>query len=231
LEDYEMQLGGKNDTRTLRKKMKDHITTTNDLIKKTGDILKQFEGLKLKGRNETDFRNKVLKRTKESFTKQQEKFNRTFKDIQTKEKIYLDARKSVIKTSQGGNSNASTDIDSDIQIQAQELDFHESLLQEREQDIQDIRRLAHELNLTAQLQSIKIQESSENMIVVHENVQDVEKDVEIANKELDGAIKNQKMTTKRNLICLLISVLVSVVVVAVIVSIWMNKHDNNEPKK
>jgi len=202
LEDYEAQLGTKGDTRSFRKKMKDHITRTNELIKRTSAILKQFEALKPKSKGEIDLRNKILKRTKENFNKQQEKFNKTFKDIQTKEKIYLDARKSI--TGEHSTSNASTDIENDLQIHAQDLDFHDSLLQEREQDIQDIRRLAHELNLTAQVQAQKINEASENMIYVQENVDDTEKNTESANKHLDEVLKNSKRNTWKSFICLLI---------------------------
>jgi len=218
LEDYELQLGTKADTRTMRRKMKEHITRTNDLIKKTAAILKQFEALKPKGKNEIDSRNKILKRTKENFNKQQEKFNKTFKDIQTKEKIYLDARKSLTGENQNTNSNASTDIESDLQIHAQDLDFHDSLLQEREADIQDIRRLAHELNLTAQVQAQKINESSENMIYVQENVEDTEKNTESANKHLDEALKNSKAGSYRNLICLL--VVLGVCVCLIVIFVW-----------
>lgn len=47
--------------------------------------------------------------------------------------------------------------------QASELDYIEALQREREDDVQDIRRLAHEINLTAQYQARKLQETSEEI--------------------------------------------------------------------
>lgn len=39
----------------------------------------------------------------------------------------------------------------------------EALQRERDNDVQDIRRLAHEINLTAQYQARKLQENSEDI--------------------------------------------------------------------
>jgi len=204
LEDYAMLLGTKNDTKTMRKKMKSHIIETSESLRRTADILKQFEALKPKRKEEVDFRNKILKRTKENYNKQDQKFNKIFKDIQSKEKIYLEARKSVDCRPTNNSNHHVNDLESDIQIQTQDLDFTEALLKERESDIQEVRKLAHELNITAQMQAQKIQEGSDDILIIQENVEDSEKNAEKGNKHLDEVLKNQKKMSTRNVICLLV---------------------------
>jgi len=204
LEDYGMLLGTKNDTKTMRKKMKDHITDTNSLIKKTGDLLRQFEALKPKRKEEADARNKILKRTKENYSKQSDRFTKIFKDIQSKEKIYIEARKSVERKPGSISTTSNSDIESNIQVQSNDLDFTETLFKEREADIQEVRRLAHELNLTAQYQAQKIQEASEDIVVIQDQAYETEKNAEMANKELEKALQSRKKSSIRNIICLIL---------------------------
>jgi len=56
-------------------------------------------------------------------------------------------------------------------------------------------RLAHELNLTAQYQAQKIQEASEDIVVIHDQAYETEKNTENANKELEKALQNRKKSS------------------------------------
>lgn len=217
LEDYEMRLGTGDDSKRLRSRMREQLAATNDLVKKTSEILRQFEGLKLKKKEEMDFRSKILKRTKDNFIKQTEKFNKVSKDIQTKEKIYQDVREIDDKRATT-LSMAPTEAEHQLQIQNEELDYTETLQNERATDIQDIRRFAHEINLTAQYQARKIQENAEDIVVIHDNFQTTENFTVAGNKELEDALKNQRTLTKRNLICLFLVLAICGIIIWLVVS-------------
>jgi len=55
--------------------------------------------------------------------------------------------------------------------------------------------LAHELNLTAQYQAQKIQEASEDIVVINDQAYETEKNTENANKELEKALQNRKKSS------------------------------------
>lgn len=67
------------------------------------------------------------------------------KEIQTKEKVYLEARKSVTKYP-GNNKESIASQQSDDQQNAElagqleELDYYDIILKERENDVQEVRR-------------------------------------------------------------------------------------------
>jgi len=196
--------------------MKLQIIEANQLVQKTKNLLAQFEALKPKRRDEVDYRNKILKRTKENFNKQNDKFTKVLKDIQMKEKIYLDVRKSIIGKGDLTASTASTDLEVEVQQQTQDLDFTEAMIKDRENEVQDIRRLAHELNLTAQAQAHKIHEAGEDIIIFEDMTKQQENHTAMGNKELDEALKNQKKLSARNIICLLTILVICGVVIVLI---------------
>jgi len=222
LEEYELRLGGDGDNEKMRNKMREQLLRTDNLIKRTGEILKQFEAIKPKKKEELDYRNRILKRTKENFTKQNDKYNKLSKDIQSKGKIYGDVKKPVISSGKQGNlSNASTDLEGDVQTQVHDLDYNELYLREREEDIQEVRRLAHELNLKAQVQAQKLQENSQDIVIIQESINETEANTDKANKELTKVAKSQKRLSNRNLICLV------VVVVACAATVWIVLANNS----
>jgi len=104
LKEFENMLGKKDDTRSMRREMKEEIAEVNDIIKKTLDLFRQFDELPLRKKEDQEHRNKVIRRTKEVFDKEYAKFTKTLKEIQTKEKVYLEARKSITKNP-GANNN------------------------------------------------------------------------------------------------------------------------------
>mmetsp|Transcript_34926 Transcript_34926/g.31458 ORF Transcript_34926/g.31458 Transcript_34926/m.31458 type:complete len:145 (+) Transcript_34926:47-481(+) len=95
LKEFEGLLGSKEDTRSMRKEMKQEIGDANNLIKKTLANFRSLDQLNLRKREEAEFRNKVARRAREAFDKEQQKFTKIVKDIQTKEKVYIDTKKSI----------------------------------------------------------------------------------------------------------------------------------------
>jgi len=198
LEDYEHRLGEKDDKMSMRKKMKEELSKTDCLIQETENLLKQFETIKTKKKDDVT---KILKRTKETFNKQKEKYTKLKKLIETKEKILLEPKGSVDSNPTNPQSNASTNVHGDMVIHVQDLDNYEKLTEEREQAVQDIRKYAHQLKGLAQDQADKLQEHSEIIDVIENHVEETEENTIKGNKELDKKLESQKALSKKNTTC------------------------------
>jgi len=130
-----------------------------------------------------------------------------------------------LKTSNasGGGSFASGEDETELAAQIQDLDFTEALLKERQNDLQEIRRYAHEINLTAQFQAHKIHEASNDIEVIENDTAFAEKKVEEADGHLSKALEHQNKTSKKNLIVCFIAVLICAVTLAIVIS----NHSSN----
>jgi len=222
MEEFDTRLGSKEDTRAMRENMKEEISEANDELKKTMDLFKQFDSITLKRKEDMEYRNKMLKRAKDNFNKQNDKFTQVLKSIQRKEKIYLQAKQA------GANANSRTNIsayhpigDEDFvatQLEADlhDLNFTEQMIKERQEDVIEIRKLAHELNLTSQYQAQKLHEASLDIELIEENTRGTESEVQSANKHLDEALRYETRGSRRNhiLCCLIILGLVIVSITA-----------------
>jgi hypothetical protein len=197
LEEYEGRLGEKDDRQSMRDKMKLELGKTDKLIQETESLLKQFESMKMKKKDEST---KIIKRTKESFNKQKEKYTKVKRAIESKEKIYLEPKRSV-----DSNSSYATgtyvQVHSDIQIHVQDVDAYDKLLEDRAKDVQEIRKYADQLKGLAQDQADKLQENSEIIDVIEVHIEETEKNTEKGNKELDKKLQSQKLLSKKNVFC------------------------------
>jgi t-SNARE complex subunit (syntaxin) len=197
LEEYEARLGEKDDRKSMRDKMRQELSKTDKLIQETEILLKQFETMKIKKKDEVT---KIIKRTKESFNKQKEKYAKVKRAIESKEKIYLEPNRSF-----DGNSThqagVSLQVQSDIQIHVQDIDTYDKMLEDRAKDVQEIRKYADQLKGLAQDQADKLQENSEIIDVIEQHVEETEKYAEKGNKELDKKLKSQKILSKKNVMC------------------------------
>jgi t-SNARE complex subunit (syntaxin) len=198
LEDYEHRLGEKDDKKPMRKKMREELNKTENLIQETENLLRQFETMKIKKKDDVI---KIIKRTKETFNKQKEKFSKVKKLIESKEKILLEPKASV-ESNQGNTlSGASTNAQSDMLIHVQDIDSYEKINEEREQAVQDIRKYADQIKGLAQDQADRLQEHSEVIDVIEHHIEDTEENTVKGNKELDKKLESTKALSKKNMIC------------------------------
>jgi len=223
LEEYEMKLGSKSDTRDMRRKMNDAKSKANATSKKIEELLRNLRDLQPKKADDRDYKLKVARRVQENFDKQSQKFIKLLRNIQTKEKTYLEVKKSMHESrhkssNASAHSMASSDEDIEVAAQIQDLDFTEALLKEREKDLQDIRKLAHEVNLTAQFQAQKLAEASSDLEIIENDTGFTEKKTEEANRHLDQTLKNQNRTSKKNLIICLAVIFICALIIAIVVS-------------
>jgi chromosome segregation ATPase len=213
LEDHAHQLGEKDEKKSNRKQMKDELTKAEYLIQETENLLRQFETMKMKKKDEWT---KIIKRTKDTFKQQKEKFTKVKKLIEAKEKILIDHKTS--NDIHPGNTlgGASTHAHSDLQIHVQDLESYEKVNQEREKDVQEIRNYAHQLKGLAQDQADRLQEQSETIDVVEHHIEDTEENTVKGNKELDKKLESQKTLSKRNMICCATMAVTCGIVIAII---------------
>jgi len=205
----------------LRAKSNETKTEAIHIVKNTIELLNQLKNFQPRKADDRDYRNKVQRRVQDAFNKQNKTFTDLLTVIQKKEKANLDLKKSMIGSkvkSSVSSSVASGDDDLEMAAQVQDLDFTEAMLKEREKDLQEVRRLAHELNLKAQFQANKIAEESNDLEVIENDVGFTEKKTEEATTNLDKALQNTSRTSKKNLIICLAVTLICCVVVAIVVS-------------
>jgi len=220
LEDYESKLGSRSDTRDMRRKMNEAKSKANATSKKIEDLLRTLRDLQPKKNDDRDHKLKVARRVQESFEKQNQKFVKLLRNIQTKEKTYLEVKRSMHEnrhksSNASQHSIASSDDDVEVAAQIQDLDFTEALLKEREKDLQDVRKLAHEINLTAQFQAQKLAEASSDLEIIENDTGFTEKKTEEANRHLDQTLKNQNKASKKNLILCLAVIFICAIVIAI----------------
>jgi len=221
LEAFEGRLGSKGDSRQLRTKMNETKTKAIELVRIILDLLKELKDLQPKKSDDRDYKNKVQRRLQEAFNKQNKNFNELITVLQKKEKENIDLKKSMLGSrlkSSVSSSVASGDDDLEMAAQIQDLDFAEAMLKEREKDLQDVRRLAHELNLTAQFQAQKIAEGSNDLEIVENEVGFTENKTGEANTHLEKALANTKRASKKNLVICIAVTLLCGVVIAIVVS-------------
>jgi len=204
--------------------MNDAKSKANASSKKIEDLLRTLRDLQPKKSDDRDHKLKVSRRVQESFDKQNQKFTKLLRNIQTKEKTYLEVKRSMHESNRHKSSNASqhsfasSDDDVEVAAQIQDLDFTEALLKEREKDLQDVRKLAHEINLTAQFQAQKLAEASSDLEIIDNDTGFTEKKTEEANRHLDQTLKNQNKTSKKNLILCLAVIFICAIVIAIVLS-------------
>jgi len=225
LEEFDTRLGSKEDTRAMRENMKEEISEANEELRKTMDLFKQFDTLTLKRKEDIDYRNKMLKRAKDNFNKQNEKITQILKSIQRKEKIYLQAKQAGANATLKSNLSAYHPIGDDedfvatqIEADLKDLNFTEAMIKERQEDVVEIRKLAHELNLTSQYQAKKLQEASLDIEMVEENTRATESEVQSANKHLDEVLKIESKGSRRNHILCCLIILGCIVIVSITAS-------------
>jgi len=209
LQDYEQNLGTKVDTKSFREKMRDKIDLTQKKIKEVLSLLSELEQLDLRTRAELENRNKMTRRLREVFNKEKDKFTLCMKNINAKEKVYIEiARKSM------ADSIASSSKADELQIQ--EIDYNEDVINDRQRDIDKVGQVIRILNDINKLQAHEVEKQAENIDVIVDHIGTTKENVKKANQEIRVASKSTKNSMKRN-ICIFLTVLAIAVMIFVIV--------------
>jgi len=228
LTEYKEKMGTVEDTRSMRRRMNNEITEGNDLIKRILEDFRELEDLKFKRRKDIDNFNKMVRRLNHSFDEHYQKFTKVLKEIHSREKIFLELRQSTTlhpesseNTSVNTNSynvNPDDDFRESVEESTRNLHFYSSIIEERENQLADVRKLASEMNMLAQAQSKKIHDQVGDLITLVEDTSNAEKDTGNANNELAETLKRQQKTTKKNLVITVIIILLCLVVITIVLS-------------
>jgi len=216
LEDYEEKLGTSADTKNFRGKLREKIDETQKEIRATLDAIKGIEGLDVKSRSDQETKLKMAKRFTEIFNKHKESFTNVLKQINTKEKVYVDQMKgsTLQKSSDVTGSRGESHKNEELAGQIQEIAFAEEIINDRDQDIKKVETAINLMNDINKTQALEIKSQGDGLDIVIGNITSTKDNVQKANKELESANKYEKDSTRRNLyICLIVVALVAGVLV------------------
>lgn len=235
LTEYREKMGTSEDSKAMRRRMNNEVSEGNDLIKRIFEDFQDMEDLKFKRRKDVDTFNKMFRRLNNTFDDYYDRFTKVLKDIHSREKIFLEIKQSMTlnrsSTSDQSatitgtlitehNANQENDQKESLLDTANNLQFYASIIEERENQLQEVRKLASEMNHLAQVQANKIYEQTDDIENLVEDTADAEKNTDSANKELTQTLRNQQKTTKKNLI--ITSVIVFICLLTIIILMATN---------
>jgi t-SNARE complex subunit (syntaxin) len=231
LTEYREKMGTNEDSKAMRRRTNTELSEGNDLIKRIFEDFQEMEDLKFKRRKDVDNFNKMFRRLNNTFDDYYDRFTKVLKEIHSREKIFLEIKQSmtlnrssasdqsaVITITTDPHANQENDQKESLLDTANNLQFYASIIEERENQLQEVRKLASEMNQLAQVQAKKINEQTDDIEGLVEDTADAEKNAEGANNELSKTLKNQQKTTKKNLIITSIIVFICLLVIIILLS-------------
>jgi len=209
LTEYKEKMGTSEDSKAMRRRMNNEVSEGNDLIKRIFEDFHEMEDLKFKRRKDVDTFNKMFRRLNNTFDDYYDRFTKVLKEIHSREKIFLEIKQSMtlnrsstsdqsapISVITEHNANQENDQRESLLDTAQNLQFYASIIEERENQLQEVRKLASEMNHLAQVQANKIYEQTDDIEGLVEDTADAEKNAEGANNELTKTLRNQQKNHK-----------------------------------
>jgi len=188
LTEYKEKMGTSEDSKAMRRKMNNEVSEGNDLIKRIFEDFHEMEDLKFKRRKDVDTFNKMFRRLNNTFDDYYDRFTKVLKEIHSREKIFLEIKQSMtlnrsstsdqsapISVITEHNANQENDQRESLLDTAQNLQFYASIIEERENQLQEVRKLASEMNHLAQVQANKIYEQTDDIEGLVEDTADAEK--------------------------------------------------------
>jgi len=206
ISDYCKRIGTSQDSKTFRKELKDKIFTTTIELKEATDLVNKMDNVQVK--NEEQKRNQITTLRKNCKEKL-DKATKLIKKIeQLEKKNILEARMSV--QNQGGRESFDQEMTTK---QSKQIDIDYEICLERENDIIELTKLLAEMKALAELQAKYIKEQGEELVMIHENVQETQVHIGKAKRELEEAKLWKEKVVKSDTKCLMIAIIVCVVFV------------------
>jgi len=237
LTEYKEKMGTSEDSKAMRRRMNNEVSEGNDLIKRIFEDFHEMEDLKFKRRKDVDTFNKMFRRLNNTFDDYYDRFTKVLKEIHSREKIFLEIKQSMtlnrsstsdqstpISVITEHNANQENDQRESLLDTANNLQFYASIIEERENQLQEVRKLASEMNHLAQVQANKIYEQTDDIEGLVEDTADAEKNAEGANNELTKTLRNQQKVTKKNLI--ITSAIVFICILVILILLFTGSGSN-----
>jgi len=237
LTEYKEKMGTSEDSKAMRRRMNNEVSEGNDLIKRIFEDFHEMEDLKFKRRKDVDTFNKMFRRLNNTFDDYYDRFTKVLKEIHSREKIFLEIKQSMtlnrsstsdqstpISVITEHNANQENDQRESLLDTANNLQFYASIIEERENQLQEVRKLASEMNHLAQVQANKIYEQTDDIEGLVEDTADAEKNAEGANNELTKTLRNQQKVTKKNLI--ITSAIVFICILIILILLFTGSGSN-----
>lgn len=214
-------LGTKRGTERVRERVQTLISETSDGFKEVGEGLKKVAQWQDLGPSQKFTQSKLNREFKASLGE----FQVLQRQAIEKERASATAARAALEEGQEGGEGAEGEGGQQQQIQEQELrladqsqvDFQESLIIERETEIQNIERGVLELNELFRDVAHMVHSQGEQLDIISENVEGVRDDTQGADRELRTASRHQK-ASRNKACCLLVilAVVLTIIILAVV---------------
>lgn len=217
----------KKDNQQSRNTLHDLLETTRDNIKSTGEELKKLDDF-----DEREIGGDTAKFTKTKMKRDFQNVLSSFQDVQRKsaeyQKSYVDSAKQAIQESEEAQGSYRDDEEESSRSQVQalqsprllddaEIEFNETLIEERESEIQNIEAGITELNEIFRDLGTMVTQQGNQIDSIEANVDNVAMNTQTASAELTKAQRYQKNSRNRKLCLMMILIIIFTIVLLAVV--------------
>ncbi|EMC96942.1 hypothetical protein BAUCODRAFT_32688 [Baudoinia panamericana UAMH 10762] len=217
-------LGTRRETERVRERVQDLLSETGDGFKEIGEGLRKVAAWHDLGPSQKYTQGKLNQEFKASLTE----FQNVQRQALEKQRASATAAKAALSQEDGaGGASATTDVGQQTQQQLQEqqprlanqdeVDFQESLIIERENEIRNIEQSVGELNELFRDVAHMVHEQGGQLDIISENVTQTRDDTKNADQQLRTASRHQK--SARGKMCCLLLILVVVLTIIILAAV------------
>jgi hypothetical protein len=228
IEEHQSDLEKRERERQIKKKIKDEVSDVNKMINELSKLFKEFRRFDFGTKTENENKEKILRRLKGYFTRQHDRFTALVTNLQKTEKMSLEIRRSIFSSVSSANFSDGSGprgvesfADAEIEASVEDIDFYNVILDDRTENLKQIRGIAYEIRLAADDQAKLLQDRQQDLETVVNAASVAERMVDEGNKEIDQGNKVMKKDSnvKKNLVlCLIVLLLCGFAVVGTLAS-------------
>lgn len=217
-------ISSKKDNEQSRASLRTLLETTRESVKSTGEEIKKLDSF-----DEAEIGGETARFTKNKMRRDFQGALASFQDVQRKsaefQQSYVDTARQAIQGSEEATDN-SDNRESSLQLQSvqsprlldnAEIEFNESLIEERESEIQNIEAGITEVNEIFRDLATMIGEQGNQIDSIEANVDNVATNTQNASNELSKAQRYQRNSLNRKFCLLMIIVIIFTIVFAAVV--------------
>lgn len=218
-------IGAKKDSPQSRASLHDLLEVTREHVKNTSEELKKLDEFA-----ENEIGGETARFTKNKVKRDFQNVLKSFQEVQRRsaeyQKSYIDTAKQAIQESEEATGQDRDDEDSRLQLQAMqsprlldnaEIEFNESLITERESEIQNIEAGITELNEIFRDLGTMVGQQGSQIDSIEANVDNVATNTQNASVELAKAQRYQKNSRNRMFCLMMILIIIFTIVLLAVV--------------
>jgi len=226
IEEHQGELEKKEREKQIKKKIKDEVGEVNKMINELSKLFKDFRQFNFMSKVENENKEKILRRLKGYFTRQHDRFTSIVSNLQKTEKMRLEIRRSIFSSVSsadfsGNERPGESFADAEMEASVEDIDFYNVILEDRGENLKQIRGIAYEIRLAADDQARLVAERQQDLENIVNNASVADKMIDDGNKEIEQGDKvmRKENNLKKNLVlCLLVLILCGFAVIGTVAS-------------